>query len=358
MVLLLMLALRMRRNAKPVHFILFGFITGLSLWATPLALATIIPMAVVVFLVTWRKHVMNLLAIPAAMVGALPWLVYSVRNHWVTLQQVGSLQTTYAHRVKGCFTELYPVLLGLRKPIQLQWIGGPVLGPLLYLALFAAMIGIPLWRYRTTVLPLVVPVLVFPFLYGVSTTNWYTAEPRHGMLIAPLMLMLAVAIVPRALPAQLAAFGLALLLTVTTLGFVRDVGDRYPGLATVRPGKLAPVIASMEAQGLDSCYADYWIAYRLVFESKEHIICSAYWGDRYPPYRLHADAHQARTYLFLADTATADGFRERLDKLRLPFTEKTFDTVDMFVLDAPHKPEEINQCVKVAWLDEPTCPAG
>jgi hypothetical protein len=358
MVLLLMLALRMRRDANPIHFVLFGFITGLSLWATPLALATIIPMAAVVFLVTWRKHVMNLLAIPAAMVGAFPWLAYSVRNNWVTLQQVGTLQTTYGSRVKGCFLELYPLLLGLRKPITLQWVLGPTIGPLLYLVLFGAMIAVPVWRYRAKVLPLVVPVLVFPFLYAASTTNWYTAEPRHGMLIAPLLLMLAVAIVPRALPAQIGAFALALALTVSSLGFVRDMGDTHPGLATVRPGKLAPVIQTMKTQGLDSCYADYWIAYRLVFESKEHIICAAYWGDRYPPYRLYADAHQARTYLFLANTASADGFRDRLEQLRLPFTEKTFDTVDMFVLDSAHKPEEINSCVKVDWLDQPTCPGG
>jgi hypothetical protein len=215
MVLLLMLALRMRRDATPIHFVLFGFITGLSLWATPLALATIIPMAAVVFLVTWRKHVMNLLAIPAAIVGAFPWLAYGARNKWVVLQQVGGLHTTYGSRVKGCFLELYPLLLGLRKPITLQWVLGPVIGPLLYLALFAAMIGLPLWRYRAKVLPIVVPVLVFPFLYAASTTNWYTAEPRHGMLIAPLMLMLAAAIVPRALPAQIGAFAVALALTAS-----------------------------------------------------------------------------------------------------------------------------------------------
>ncbi len=358
MVLLLMLALRMRRDATPIHFVLFGFITGLSLWATPLALATIIPMAAVVFLVTWRKHVMNLLAIPAAIVGAFPWLAYGVRNKWVVLQQVGGLQTTYGSRVKGCFLELYPLLLGLRKPITLQWVLGPVIGPLLYLALFAAMIGLPLWRYRAKVLPIVVPVLVFPFLYAASTANWYTAEPRHGMLIAPLMLMLAAAIVPRALPAQIGAFAVALALTASALGYVRDIGDKEPGRATVRPGKLAPVIQTMKAQGLDTCYADYWIAYRLVFESKEKIICAAYWGDRYPPYRQHADDHQARTYLFLANTPSADGFRDRLNQLRLPFTERTFDTVDMFVLEGPKRPEEINECVKVDWLDEPTCPAG
>ena len=356
MVAILILSLRMRREARPVHFLLFGVLTGLSLWATPLTMATIVPVGIATLARTWRKHVMNLWFIPGVIVGALPWLVYSIRNDWVTLRQVGTLTTSYAERVKGCFTELYPLLLGLRKPITLEWLVSPGVGATLFVALFVALIAVPLHRYRTVVLPLVLTVLLFPFLYAVSTTSWYTAEPRHGMFVAPVLIMLAVSLVPRIVWAQIGAFILAFGLTVSTLGHVEDLGLRHPRMATVRPGKLAPVLGFMRERGLDACYADYWIAYRVTFESEEDIICAAYWGDRYPPYRQYADGHGARTYLFIAGTDASNAFRARLQDLRLGYLERRFDTVDLFLLDQASLPEHIGSCVIIDWVEEPRCP--
>jgi hypothetical protein len=355
---LLLLSLRIRSHPRPRHSFLFGLLSGLSLWATPLALATIIPLALVTFRLRWRNRVMLLTAMVGAVVGASFWLWFTVRTGGATLRQIGTVSTSYWDRLQGGVLELYPLLLGLRRPVSADWVLGPLLGRVAYVALFIALLAVPLYRFGARVVPLVVPVVAFPFLYAVSTTSWYTAEPRHGMLIAPLMLMLAVSLVPRAALAQIACFVVLAVMTSSSLWSLRDLGERSPGMATVHPGKLAPVIETMERNGLHACYADYWIAYRITFETEEDIICAAYWGERYPGYRRFADLYGARTYLFIRDTASSDSFRERLRELRLPFTEQGFDTVQMFVLDEPRRPEEINQCVKVPWLAEPTCPSG
>ena len=50
------------------------------------------------------------------------------------------------------------------------------------------------------------------------------------------------------------------------------------------PKSLDPLISSLRAERVDAVFADYWIAYRLTFESRERVIGSALEGERYPPY--------------------------------------------------------------------------
>jgi hypothetical protein len=338
----LLLARRLRERPDPRQLFLLGLMGGLCLWATPLLLTAWAPIAATVVARTWRKPLANLAAVAGGVLGALPWIWYSLTQGWATLeQQKGvSVHTTYLGRLKGALADLYPLLLGLRKPLTLEWIVTPALGWTLYAVIFVGMLVVAFLRYRAKVLPLLAPVVAFPFLYAIFSTSWYWIEPRHGSFVSPVLLLLGVGLVPRRWPIQLLVGVLALALTVNVIQLERDYGVRS-GSATIAPGELGDVIRTMEARGLDTCYADYWIAYRIDFESDEDIICPALDNDRYPPYVDTADRSPTRAYLFLPQTPQAIDFARRLDQLQIPYDDLRFENVRMFVLETPKRPSQL-----------------
>jgi hypothetical protein len=86
-------------------------------------------------------------------------------------------------------------------------------------------------------------------------------------------------------PAAAVAIGCAVALS--TIGLVRMERDGLfqPGVAEGRPsGELAPVIDLLERKGERYVLTDYWIAYRLSFESAERIVATSSGFVRYQPH--------------------------------------------------------------------------
>jgi hypothetical protein len=337
----LLLARRLRDRPDAAQLFLLGLVGGLCLWATPLLLTVYLPIAATVGLRTWRKPRVAAFAVPGAVLGALPWLWFSLHNDWVTLvAEPQPVVTTYRTRLAGGLFKLYPLLLGLRKPLTEEWIVSPLFGATLYAVILVGGVTLCAVRYRARVLPLLAPVVLFPFLYAVLTTSWYWTEPRHGTLVSPLLLVVAASLVPRRFPIQALVALLALLLTIHVIKLERNYGE-LSGSPTIVPGKLRPVIDAMQARNLDTCYADYWIAYRITFESGEDIICAPLEEDRYPQYTQFANDHGARTYLVLPQTGAVAHFRQRFEQLHITYHESTIDNVTMFVLDEAKRPDQV-----------------
>jgi hypothetical protein len=49
---------------------------------------------------------------------------------------------------------------------------------------------------------------------------------------------------------------------------------------------LEPAIAVLRAKGISRCYASFWEAYRIDFQTNEKIICSQPWNERFPQYPI------------------------------------------------------------------------
>jgi len=268
--LILLLVLRAHERPDAARVGALGLVLGLALWQT----TQIAPLAVpaVVWLVWRRPGVLRYawLAIPLAVLGALPWLVWTFKHDFASLQLDGAVSSSYGWRLRTLFSPVLPMALGLRLPGSQVWLI-PGLAAIAYigvLALFAY--GAYTSRRRVTSL-LYVVCLAFPFLMAISPRTYLTTDPRYLSALMPVFALLL---------AQLArtAAGATLVLLVAgalTAAWVRDSYNHLHtghGDASTAPHSIAPLIATLDHLHIRRAFADYWIAYRLAFESRERII--------------------------------------------------------------------------------------
>jgi hypothetical protein len=170
---------------------LFGVAAGLGLWASPTVLYFAVPAGV--WVVARRSPPLRWLgaAIPAAVVGALPWLWHNVENEWASLDRPP--QPEYVSFVTGLGRLLWrtlPMALNLRYPISERWLV-PRLAALGYLALGVALVVLVIRRSSPPVLLLAI-LATFPLIYAWFPGAWFVGEGRYALFVAP-FLALAVA---------------------------------------------------------------------------------------------------------------------------------------------------------------------
>jgi Dolichyl-phosphate-mannose-protein mannosyltransferase len=300
----ILLALRLRERESRLDAAALGFTLGLGLWATLQSWLLAVP--AVVWLVWRRPSVLRLarLALPAALVGASPWLAWNVHHGWnaVLPTSVAGAGSTYFGRLWDLFAVVLPTWLGLRVPYSHDWFVWPPLGiALLLLALggFALL----LVRRPRGLEPLLVLGVGFAILYAASSFTYFTAEPRYLTFLAPVPALLLGRALVRP-PLAMAALAGATALSIA--GLVRMERD---GLFSPRasegglPADFSPLIGFLERQGVRHVLANYWIAYRLSFESRERVIATSTGQVRYEPHDRLVRADRAPTYVFLTRSA-------------------------------------------------------
>jgi hypothetical protein len=134
--LALLLVLRLRERPSRRDAALLGLALGLGWWATPQVALVAVP--AVLWLVVVRRDALQRFwpVLPAAVLGALPWLVANVRHDWYSFDYAPG-GGTYLSRFRGFFTATLPMALDLRVPFALDWALGAVASGLLLLAALA-----------------------------------------------------------------------------------------------------------------------------------------------------------------------------------------------------------------------------
>jgi hypothetical protein len=294
----LLLALRLRDRDSKRDAALLGFVLGLGLWATLQSMLLALP--ALAWLV-WRRPSLYRLApwaLPTAVVGAAPWLAWNVRHggNAIFPRSVAGSETTYGERFADLFTIVLPTWLGLRAPYTHDWLIGRTLG-IAALVLALAAFAVFLVRRPRGLEPLLVCAVAFPFLYAASSFTFLVAEPRYLVFIAPVLaLLIAAAVVPRGPALAAAAFVVAGAISVAGLVQLERQG-RYAPLRV--PADIGPVLTVLEEHGVDRVLANYWLAYRITFESEERIVASPSGFWRYRPYRdaVRAAPRPARVFV-------------------------------------------------------------
>jgi hypothetical protein len=311
-VVVLLLVLRLRERASPRDVALLGFTLGFAVWATLQSMLLSLP--ALAWLVWRRPGVLRLvwIAVPGFVLGAFPWLAWNAVNDWkaVVPDAVAGEDTTYAERFTDLFTTVLPTWLGLRVPYSLDWLLGPAVGAALTTLAIAAFL-ILLTRRRDPRLELLLFVgAAFPFVYAASTFTYFTSEPRYLVYLTPVTALLGGKLLARG--RWVAAVGLAAAFVVTTAGLVtmerqREHVIHLPG-ATM-PEDIGPLIATLEREGEDRVLANYWIAYRLSFETGERILATStgFVRDQEADRIVRASPHPARVFI----AGAADERRER-----------------------------------------------
>jgi hypothetical protein len=206
-----------------------------------------------------------------------------------------------------------PMVFGFRAPFSAQLLVPIAVTFLIYVALIALFAYGAVKTHRENVSILYFVAIVFPFIYVLSSKAVYGA-PRFALVLTPLLALLAAQLArsfPRAV-ALLAIVGAVSAITLYRMeewftatppktSYAHGVGPRH--VSQWVPWNLGPLVSTLDRLHLDHVYTDYWIAYRLDFDTRERIVAASNYlrgvtfdhgqaianappADRWPPYTL------------------------------------------------------------------------
>ncbi|HUP74415.1 MAG TPA: glycosyltransferase family 39 protein [Acidimicrobiales bacterium] len=263
----------------------FGVIGGLCVWTHPMALYAFLP--TFVWLVVCRPALARRapLFVASAVGGALPWLVYNARFGWESLRQPpGAVPSTFSDRFEGFFGGLLPRLTGFRHFVNGPWFLSPW-STVLFLALgVSAVIALVRWRGKRTLLLAI--CVGYPVLFAIPRNSVFVAEARYGLPFVPALATIASALIiwiSRArVVAITAVLALAAIVTALSVQRVIDDSEAFAVQHTVlRPISTDPVWDAIADRNLDATYAEYWLAYRLVFQDRRDVVVIPTSSDYY-----------------------------------------------------------------------------
>jgi hypothetical protein len=274
--LILLLAVRVVEDPSPIRVGLLGLVLGLAFWQT----AQIVPIAVPVVVWTiWReprslRHLWA--AVPLAVLGALPWLIWNARHGWESLMPHSGLDT-YRDGLRLIASPLLPMTLGLRAPLTMQLLLPKAVTYVIYAGLLGLFVSAAVKLRGRNASLLYATAAAFPFVWAISRrATALTSEPRFLIVLTPVLALLLAHGVTRFGRATVVVT-LALLCTTTIVNLHRaDLWRRADGQhwpPTV-PRDFGPLISTLDSLGLDHVYAEYWIAYRLDFDTRERIVAA------------------------------------------------------------------------------------
>jgi hypothetical protein len=252
---------------------------------------------------------------------------------------------TYPSRFAYFFTEGLPGALGLRAVFTHDWIAG-ALGIAAYLAVLIA-IGWSLrrsWpdRRRPTVVGWgAIGFLAYPFVYAAVPFVMDDGNLRYTFFVVPFLALVLARVVDTE---RAAIVALALTLLVTVVGLqrlhsiseVEDLGYRVGGV-----GDLSLAIDVLDREGIDAAWGDYWVAYRLTFETQERVIAASSSGiPRYEPFAAHVRASPRSAWVVDADSQL-DHLTDALDDLGVAARVIPAGEVAVVIPDRPVGPMEV-----------------
>jgi len=272
--LLLLLALRFVDAPTAWRAACFGLALGLGFWES----AQIIPVALPVIAWTIWHGRPGLRAAAAAaagaVVGALPWLVWNIRNDWHSVLARANL-TQYVHGLRLFFSPLLPMLLGLRTPLTGELLLPKPVMYAIYVALLLAVVWGAVRFARTDASLVYAAAIAFPFIWAIShRVSLLTSHPVYLVVASPLIVLVVGSFVRTAL---VGAVVLALAVCVSAVTIHRMnawLGASRPHWPPNTPRRLSSLVATLDRLRLDHVYAEYWIAYRLDFDSNERLVAT------------------------------------------------------------------------------------
>ena len=291
---LVLVALRLLDGQTGVaDFVLLGLLAGVGWWSSPEIVYYVVPaMALLGAAVMrsrrdakWRAGA--LITLGAAIMGSFPWLWSNVNSGLASLKTgPNASHGGFANHLTLFVHYTLPMLAGLRTADSGRWIlNSPstrVFARILFAVVLAVVAALLLLCLRRggRALAVVAGVLLFPILYAFSPYTWYWQDGRYASYLVPL-LALAISVgscqavwllkgppVAESLVMSgvvivalvLGVVGLRQVVHVESTSFVSRWGN--PDSSTL------VAIRKLEAGGVRTGYADYWVAYKLDFLSR------------------------------------------------------------------------------------------
>ena len=322
--------------------LLGGFFMGLGVWTNLLIAVYLLPIAIYLGLVLRRKLFgpWVLIAVPAAVVGALPLIGFNVEHGFATAGAMttwrGAISTIPLYTFHF-FRHSLPVLAGLAQGSSSQE---------LFWAAFAHSLAQP-WPVALAlsilfVLPvvllrrrladmlfgragraddrnlLVLMLIVVPAVFVVTKFHEPVSEPRYLLPLYSAIPLLASGLLSRgwlrrAAPLLMSAI---VCLNLYSIAALDPAMNRPTSEATSTPANRQELTSFLASHGLDKIYTDYWLAYPLAFESGERIVPSVISGgfNRYVPYAYEVSVAPDPAFVFVTGSPEEKAFVEKVTR--------------------------------------------
>ena len=310
----LLLALRLRARPTRRDAALLGVVLGLGWWASPQV--SLLALPALVWLVVRRPEVIRFtpLVLGLALVAGSPWFAWNARHDWLSLRlrpEAGA-SSSLADRLESLVADVIPTWLGLRVPLSLEWTFGPVVG----IGILAVALGYVGWlfvRRPPGLGPLLFILAAFPFMYLASAFAYYAVAPKYLVMLAPVpALLLGRLFQGRARAAV--ALATAVAVSFTGIRAIEETGMYAARVPNVRvPKDISPLIDALEQRRVERVFADYWLAYRITFESEERIIATPTGFVRYAPHDRLVRASLDPAYVFVRGSTDETEARDELE---------------------------------------------
>ena len=321
---------------------LSGLVAGVLIWTHVLGLVYLLPASFYLLFRVGRRLLGPPLigGLVGLLLGLSPALFYNAEHDgetWTALSAGGATEQTVRDNLATFVTVGLPVMAGLGQatssPILFaeDWprrlASHPWTPPLLLVVLLALLLpavprGLADWRRalradQVTRLGGLALLVLVPLLASLGRFGELIAEPRYALPLygALPLLVYSGCRVERwrrgAGPLLLVA---AIALNISSL----VTADPRLNLPTTASGSTAAnraeLIAELERSGTTELYADYWLAYPLMFESGERLMAAVSSGgyNRFAPYTYYVTESPDPAFVFIAGSREENAFATRL----------------------------------------------
>jgi hypothetical protein len=309
---------------------LTGLWCGLALWSSPMALELLVP-AVLWCLPELARLRWKLVATAVGgIVGWFPSFVFGLTHDWTNLHMPGGdLLSGFPSRLGQFFTTEGPIVMGVREEGSLAWLGGPageVLAWLGVAALLVTAVAVVRNRAPRCRFPMLA-IALLPILYALIPLADHTGQGRYAEFAIPMgALLIGVGLdhaatrgqptdrdhVPTRVARLTVSVGLALACALGTVGLLAEPGRQL--VAFQAPDVAMPVndeglLHLLAAHGITDGYANYWIAYRVTFETGGVVTVTSPDFDRYRPMAQLVNDSPDPAYLFVSASRTTAAFQ-------------------------------------------------
>lgn len=295
-------------------WVVLGLVGGIGWWTSPQMLYFVVPGLIwLLFKVNFEKLRFDL-PVVAGLIGSAPWLVWNARNDWAALITPSrQVDKGYLANIEVLFRRGLPVALGFHS-IE-RWIV-PVVFPIVCVTILVGA-AVALARRGPKPWFLLLAAATFVLLWGLFPVSGFVGDGRYAMFVLPTIVLLVMH-VARYPVAQVAVLVAALALSVGGMYRIRDTTDPLAPDVSM-PRHTGPLIDALEARHVSHFDGDYWIAYRVAFETNERIVGSPAAFKRYPPFDRAVAADPNPPAVFVTRSGTGAIYRRGLGRLGIGY---------------------------------------
>jgi hypothetical protein len=289
--------------------------------------------------------------VPAGIVGGLPWLLYAARHGRSAFYQT-EVASSYPERLKNFFVDMVPRAFGGKVPFSLDWLGGTAghVAFLLLLVVALVAVGVRLRDVdaRRRLEPLIVTAAAYPFLATVPRVSSFTDEPRYVLMLAPVVVLLLSSTITTTAARAMVGLGAIALGAVFVVASLAWSDDHRPDDGLAPPG-LGSIERLLERRGIDHVYGDYWIAYRLMFDTDERVTASPVLSVRNDEFAAEVAAGRETPYVVYAGDVYDREFGPALHEAGISFERLVTGDYALYLPDRPVEPDRFEDI----WLQSP-----